>query len=75
MSGGNSEPGRTVTSKVLSILDAFSGGRTVLTLSQISQRARLPLAELDHPAAVQCLERGEPQTHPGPPLASVDAVV
>src|SRR5437899_11671143 len=44
MSGGNSEPGRTVTSKVLSILDAFSDGRTLLSLSQISQRARLPLA-------------------------------
>src|SRR5574340_299537 len=44
VSGGNSDPGRTVTSKVIAILEAVSAGGGRLTLSQISRRSRLPIA-------------------------------
>jgi DNA-binding IclR family transcriptional regulator len=44
VSGGSTEPGRSVTSKVIAILEAVSAGGGRLTLSQISRRARLPIA-------------------------------
>jgi DNA-binding IclR family transcriptional regulator len=44
VSGGSSEPGRSVTSKVIAIIEAVSSGGGRLTLSQISRRARLPIA-------------------------------
>lgn len=44
MSGGNAVSGRTVTSKVLAILGTFAPGESRLTLTQISRRAKLPIA-------------------------------
>lgn len=44
MSGGNADSGRTVTSKVLAILGTFAPGEARLTLTQISGRAKLPIA-------------------------------
>lgn len=38
-----SEPGRTVTSKVLAIIAAFESSTTPLTLTQIAQAANLPM--------------------------------
>ncbi|MFI7078394.1 IclR family transcriptional regulator [Micromonospora sp. NPDC049903] len=56
-------PGRSVTSKVLALLDAFSPGEPALTLSELARRAELPLptayrrvAEL---VAWGALERGD----------------
>jgi DNA-binding IclR family transcriptional regulator len=44
MSGGTADPGRTVTSKVLAILDAFGPTDPRLTLTELGQRTSLPLA-------------------------------
>lgn len=44
MAGQTSEPGRTVASRVLAILDAFDIAHARLTLSEISRRSGLPLA-------------------------------
>ena len=43
MSGGAREPGRTVTSRVLTILGAFDETHQRLTLSDLSRRSGLPL--------------------------------
>jgi len=40
---GNASFGRSVTSRVLSVLDAFSGDRRRLSLSEISRRTGMPL--------------------------------
>ena len=44
MAGGSSEPGRTVTSKVLSILEAFEKSRGALSLTEIAEKSGLPLS-------------------------------
>jgi DNA-binding IclR family transcriptional regulator len=55
MSGGSRDPGRSVTSKVLAILEAFDVSNSRLSLSDISRRSGLPLTtvhrivnELEH---------------------------
>ena len=42
MAGGNREPGRSVTSKVLAILATFEQDRRTLTLTEIARHADLP---------------------------------
>ena len=42
MAGGNRVPGRTVTSKVLAILEVFETSRTPLSLTEICARSELP---------------------------------
>lgn len=42
MAGGNRVPGRTVTSKVLAILEVFENSRTPLSLTEICARSELP---------------------------------
>lgn len=42
MSGNNAVPGRSVTSKTVTILDAFAGNRTELSLSDITRATDLP---------------------------------
>lgn len=44
MAGGNREPGRTVTSKVLAIMEVFETSRRALSLTEISEAAGLPLS-------------------------------
>lgn len=44
MAGGNSQPGRTVTSKTLAILAAFETSRRALSLTEIAESADLPLS-------------------------------
>ncbi|GGC78192.1 transcriptional regulator [Tersicoccus solisilvae] len=44
MSGGSREPGRTVTSRVLAVLEAFETERRSLTLTEIADHAQLPLS-------------------------------
>ena len=44
MAGGSSQPGRTVTSKILAILSAFETTRRTLNLTEISKAADLPLS-------------------------------
>lgn len=44
MAGGSSQPGRSVTSKILGILGAFETTRRALSLTEISQAAELPLS-------------------------------
>ena len=39
-----SAPGESVTSRALSLLDAFDGGHRVLSLSQVSRRSGVPVA-------------------------------
>lgn len=43
MAGNNRQPGRSVTSKALAILDAFTPGQPELTLAQIARRTELPV--------------------------------
>ncbi|HEY9476768.1 MAG TPA: IclR family transcriptional regulator [Mycobacteriales bacterium] len=43
MAGNSGEPGRSVTSKVLAILGAFSVAHSELTLAQIARRTGLPV--------------------------------
>jgi DNA-binding IclR family transcriptional regulator len=57
MSGGNSDPGRTVTSKVLAILDAFGPADPRLTLTELGQRTNLPLATV-HRLCAELVEWG-----------------
>lgn len=42
MAGNNTVPGRTMVSKVATILDAFAGDRTELSLSDILRSTSLP---------------------------------
>jgi DNA-binding IclR family transcriptional regulator len=51
VSGGRIEPGRTVTSKVLAVLDAFARGDAHLTLTELSQATALPTATVHRLAA------------------------
>jgi DNA-binding IclR family transcriptional regulator len=44
LAGRNSQPGQSVTSRVLAILDAFDITHPLLSLSDISRRSKLPLA-------------------------------
>ncbi|VXC31762.1 IclR family transcriptional regulator [Arthrobacter sp. 8AJ] len=44
MAGGSRDPGRTVTSKVLSILEAFETSRGALSLTDIADKSGLPLS-------------------------------
>ncbi len=44
MAGGSSQPGRSVTSKILAILSAFETTRRSLNLTEISKSADLPLS-------------------------------
>ncbi|WP_248966152.1 IclR family transcriptional regulator [Sphaerisporangium perillae] len=44
MAGGSREPGRSVTSRVLAILDAFDADHPQLTLTDISRRSGVALA-------------------------------
>ena len=44
MAGGSSQPGRSVTSKILAILAAFEATRRSLSLTEISAAADLPLS-------------------------------
>src|SRR5438309_10568353 len=43
MAGGAATPGRSVTSRALAVLDAFSASSPRLSLSEIAGRAGLPL--------------------------------
>jgi DNA-binding IclR family transcriptional regulator len=43
MAGRSSEPGRSVTSRALRILDAFDAGSPRLSLSEIAERSGIPL--------------------------------
>ncbi|MDG4780791.1 IclR family transcriptional regulator [Micromonospora sp. WMMD961] len=57
------QPGRSVTSKVLALLDAFSPATPALTLSELARRAGLPLPTVHRRAAELvewgALERGD----------------
>ncbi|WP_431920024.1 IclR family transcriptional regulator [Micromonospora wenchangensis] len=57
------QPGRTVTSRVLALLDAFSPASPALTLSELARRAGLPLSTVHRRVAELlawgALERGE----------------
>jgi len=64
MSGGNREPGRTVTSKVLAILDSFTGQDQELTLSAISGATGLPLATA-HRLVAELVSWGGLERRPG----------
>lgn len=44
MAGGNRQPGRSVTSKVLAIIGVFESSRRPMTLTEISQRADVSLS-------------------------------
>ena len=44
MAGGSSQPGRSVTSRALGLLDAFDGSSPRLGLSEIADRSGTPLA-------------------------------
>ena len=44
MSGHSREPGRTVMSRALAVLDTFDAKHPLLTLSAIARRADLPVA-------------------------------
>lgn len=44
MAGHTSQPGQSVTSRVLAILDSFDLAHPRLSLSEISRRSGLPLA-------------------------------
>ena len=44
MAGGNREPGRTVTSKVLAIMEVFETSRRALSLTEISEASGVPLS-------------------------------
>lgn len=44
MAGGNRDPGRSVTSKVLAILEVFEKSRGPVTLSDICEQSGLPLS-------------------------------
>lgn len=44
MAGGSDLPGRSVTSKVLALLGAFDAARPELTLTELAQRAGVPLS-------------------------------
>lgn len=44
MAGGNREPGRTVTSKVLAIMEVFETSRRALSLTEIAETSGLPLS-------------------------------
>lgn len=49
--------GRTVTSKVLALLDAFEGGSSALTLSELAEHAQVPLPTA-HRLASELVEWG-----------------
>ncbi|MEU6715371.1 IclR family transcriptional regulator [Nonomuraea sp. NPDC046802] len=51
MAGGQREPGRTVTSKVLAILGAFDAAHPQLTLTDLARRSGLPLSTAHRLAA------------------------
>jgi DNA-binding IclR family transcriptional regulator len=61
--GVNAQPGRSVTSKVLALLDAFSPASPALTLSELARRAGLSLPTAHRRVAELvewgALERGE----------------
>lgn len=44
MAGGAREPGRSVVSRVMSVLASFDGGHPRLTLSEVARRSGLPVA-------------------------------
>lgn len=44
MAGGNRQPGRSVTSKVLAIIEVFETSRRSMTLTEIAHRADVPLS-------------------------------
>jgi DNA-binding MarR family transcriptional regulator len=44
MASGSRKPGRTVTSKVLAILEAFENSRGALSLTDIAEKSGLPLS-------------------------------
>src|SRR3954447_14503112 len=44
MAGRSNTPGRSVTSRALAVLDAFDSGTPRLSLSEIADRAGMPLA-------------------------------
>lgn len=57
MAGNSGEPGRSVTSKVLAILGAFSVQHCELTLAQIARRTNLPVPTV-HRLARELVEWG-----------------
>lgn len=63
MAGGTNEPGRSVASRMLGILDAFDSRNQRLSLSEIARRSGLPLATAHRLIAElvdwRGLERGE----------------
>lgn len=63
MAGGSNQRGRSVTSKVLSILSAFEHSRGSLSLTQIADEADLPLSTA-HRIVGELLEAGMLATGP-----------
>ena len=57
MAGGSSQPGRSVTSKILAILAAFETTRRSLSLTEISAAADLPLSTT-HRLVVELVDAG-----------------
>lgn len=57
MSGTSREPGRSVTSRLLAILTAFDGDHRSLSLTELTQRAKLP-ASTTHRLVGELVEGG-----------------
>ncbi|GAA1495267.1 IclR family transcriptional regulator [Paeniglutamicibacter kerguelensis] len=57
MSGGNREPGRSVTSKVLAIIEVFEASRRSLSLTEISELSGVPMSTA-HRLVTELLEWG-----------------
>jgi len=64
MSGGNAVGGRTVTSKVLAILDAFALDGTQLSLSEMARQTGLPISTV-HRLAAELVSWGGLDRRPG----------
>ena len=57
MAGNTSQPGSTVTSRVLALLDSFDDQHRSLTLSQLASRSDLPLSTV-HRLAQELVSHG-----------------
>ena len=64
MAGNSADPGRSVTSKVVSLLDAFLPSSQELSLGELSERTRLP-PSTTYRLAMQLVEWGGLERAPG----------